>query len=127
MITLYTFGPASGLPDISPFVTKAEMLLKLARLDYQTDSNGFDKAPKGKLPYIVDDGEFIADYTFIRWHLEKKNGIDFDQGLALSLGHSKRCSKTTSIGLCCMRAGSTKKISIAARAFFSSKCRCPCV
>ena len=81
MITLYTFGPASGLPDISPFVTKAEMLLKLARLDYQTDSNGFDKAPKGKLPYIVDDGEFIADSTFIRWHLEKKYGIDFDQGL----------------------------------------------
>lgn len=24
MITLYTFGPALGLPDPSPFVTKAE-------------------------------------------------------------------------------------------------------
>ena len=28
MITLYTFGPHFGLPDPSPFVTKAEMLLK---------------------------------------------------------------------------------------------------
>lgn len=81
MITLYTFGPAFGLPDMSPFVTKAEMLLKLARLDYKTDNRGFRNAPKGKLPYIDDDGELIADSTFIRWHIEKKYGIDFDQGL----------------------------------------------
>ena len=36
MITLYTFGPAFGLPDASPFVIKAELLLKLAGLPYQT-------------------------------------------------------------------------------------------
>ena len=30
VITLYTFGPFFGLPDPSPFVMKAEMLLKLA-------------------------------------------------------------------------------------------------
>ncbi|WP_108682200.1 glutathione S-transferase family protein [Methyloceanibacter sp. wino2] len=81
MITLYTFGPAFGLPDMSPFVTKAEMLLKLAGLDYRTDPNGFNKAPKGKLPYIDDDGEVIADSTFIRRHIERKYGIDFDKGL----------------------------------------------
>ena len=81
MITLYTFGPAFGLPDMSPFVTKAEMLLKLAGLDYRTDTHGFSKAPKGKLPYVADGDEIIADSTFIRWHLEKKYGIDFDSGL----------------------------------------------
>ncbi len=81
MITLYTFGPAFGLPDISPFVTKAEMLLKMTGLDYRTDTRGFNKAPKGKLPYIDDDGETVADSTFIRWHLERKYGIDFDRGL----------------------------------------------
>ncbi len=81
MITLYTFGPAFGLPDMSPFVTKAEMLLKLADLDYRTDTKGFNKAPKGKLPYIDDDGEVEADSTFIRWHIEKKYGVDFDSGL----------------------------------------------
>jgi glutathione S-transferase len=81
MITLYTFGPGLGLPDPSPFVMKGEMLLKLAGLPYQIDTTGFAKAPKGKLPYIDDDGERIADSTFIRWHLEKKYQVDFDRGL----------------------------------------------
>jgi len=82
MITLYTFGPQFGLPDPSPFVTKVEVLLKMAALPFRSDSTGFSKAPKGKLPYIDDDGEKIADSTFIRWHLEKKYGVDFDRGLS---------------------------------------------
>jgi glutathione S-transferase len=81
MITLYNFGPAFGLPDPSPFVMKVETLLKMAKLPYRTDSTGFTKAPKGKIPYIEDDGVIVADSTFIRWHLEKKYGIDFDRGL----------------------------------------------
>jgi glutathione S-transferase len=81
MITLYTFGPAFGLPDPSPFVTKVEVLLKMSGHPYRTQTDGFGKAPKGKLPYIDDDGERIADSTFIRWHLEKKYQIDFDRGL----------------------------------------------
>jgi glutathione S-transferase len=82
MITLYGFGPAFGLPDPSPFVTKAEVLLKMAGLTYRTDTKGLRKAPKGKLPYIDDDGERIADSTFIRWHIEKKYRIDLDRGLS---------------------------------------------
>jgi glutathione S-transferase len=81
MITLYTFGPAFGLPDASPFVTKVDVLLKMAGLPYRTDSSGFRKAPKGKLPYIEDGGIVIADSTFIRMHLERAHGIDFDAGL----------------------------------------------
>lgn len=82
MITLYAFGPAFGLPDPSPFVTKAMMLLKLADLPFQTNTKGFLRAPKGKLPYIDDDGTIVADSTFIRWHIEKKYSIDFDRGLS---------------------------------------------
>jgi glutathione S-transferase len=82
MITLYTFGPAFGLPDPSPFVTKVEVLLKMAGLTYRTDTNGFRQAPKGKLPYIEDDGERIGDSTLIRLHIEKKYQIDFDRGLS---------------------------------------------
>jgi glutathione S-transferase len=82
MITLYTFGPYFGLPDPSPFVMKGEMLLKLAKLEYRTDTRGFPRAPKGKLPYIVDDGQLIADSTLIRLHLEQKHSIDFDRGLS---------------------------------------------
>jgi glutathione S-transferase len=81
MITLYSFGPAFGLPDPSPFVTKAEVLLKMAGLAYRTDTSGLRGAPKGKLPYIEDDGQKIGDSTFIRWHIESKYGIDFDRGL----------------------------------------------
>jgi glutathione S-transferase len=82
MITLYAFGPAFGLTDPSPFVTKADMLLRMAGLPYRMDLTGFMKAPKGKLPYIEDGGQVVADSTFIRWHLEKKYGIDFDEGLS---------------------------------------------
>ena len=81
MITLYTFGPMFGLPDGSPFVTKAMLLLKMAGLGYIEDRNGYSKAPKGKLPYIDDNGEKIADSTFIRLHIEKKYGFDYDFGL----------------------------------------------
>jgi glutathione S-transferase len=81
MITLYAFGPQFSLPDPSPFVIKAEVLLKMSGQPYGFNHKGFRKAPKGKLPYIDDGGERIADSTFIRWHLEKKYGIDFDRGL----------------------------------------------
>jgi glutathione S-transferase len=80
MITLYNFGPAFGLPDPSPFVMKVETLLRMAK-PYRTDSTGFSKAPKGKIPYIEDDGVIVPDSTFIRWHIEKKYRVDFDEGL----------------------------------------------
>jgi glutathione S-transferase len=66
---------------MDPFVIKAMMLLKFAGLEYSEDCGGFGKAPKGKLPYLNDDGLIVADSTFIRFHIEKKYGFDFDAGL----------------------------------------------
>lgn len=83
MIKLYTFGPLHDLPDGSPFVIKAMILLKMAGLPYQERAGGPHKAPKGKLPFIEDDGDVIADSTFIRFHIEHKYGVDFDAGLSL--------------------------------------------
>ena len=61
MITLYTFGPAFGLPDPSPFVTKAHLLLKFAGQPYGRPTRGaMENPPKGKLPYIDDGGEIVA-------------------------------------------------------------------
>jgi glutathione S-transferase len=57
------------------------LLLKFAGLEYSEDRGGYRKAPKGKLPYINDDGIIVADSTFIRFHIEKKYGFDFDAGL----------------------------------------------
>jgi glutathione S-transferase len=81
MITLYTFGPAWGLPDPSPFVTKAATLLRIAGLAYRTDTKGFLKAPRGKLPYILDGDTVISDSTMIRLHIEQRHNIDFDRDL----------------------------------------------
>jgi glutathione S-transferase len=81
MITLYAFGPAFGLPDPSPFVMKTAIQLQMAGLPYRTDFTGFPVAPKGKLPYINDRGEIVADSTFIRAHIERKYGVDLDDGL----------------------------------------------
>jgi glutathione S-transferase len=83
MITLYTFGPYFGAPDGSPFVLKAMLLLKLAGLPFEENRHGYRRAPKGKLPYIDDEGLIVADSTFIRFHIEKKYGFDFDVGLTL--------------------------------------------
>lgn len=80
-ITLYRFGPFLGTPDSSPFVIKTMMLLKLAGLPYREMSGNPLKAPKKLLPYIEDDGETVADSTFIRRHIEQKYGFDFDAGL----------------------------------------------
>ena len=81
MIKLHGFGPSFGLPDPSPFVTKVEILLKMAGLPYRLEVGGLRRAPKGKLPYIEDEGTRIGDSTFIRWHLEQKYRVDFDRGL----------------------------------------------
>ena len=81
MLTLYTFGPTRTLPDPSPFVTKALVLMKMAGLPYQAKTGGLRGAPKGKLPFLDDDGQKIADSSFIRMHLETRHRIDFDRGM----------------------------------------------
>jgi glutathione S-transferase len=81
MITLHVFGPSFGLPDGSPFVMKAMLLLKMAGLEYTAMRDAPFKAPKGKLPFIDDAGATVADSTFIRFHIEKKYGFDYDSGL----------------------------------------------
>lgn len=81
MITLYGAGANFGLPEVSPYVTKAEVFLRLAGLPYDKDMAMPHLSPKGQLPWMDDDGELIADSHFIRLHLERKYGIDFDEGL----------------------------------------------
>jgi glutathione S-transferase len=80
MITLYGSRPHFGLPDPSPFVTKVETLLKIARLPYKPAEMSFRQAPKGKIPYIEDGGLLLGDSFFIRRHLEEKHGADFSGG-----------------------------------------------
>ncbi|WP_312166143.1 glutathione S-transferase family protein [Phenylobacterium sp.] len=84
MITLYGTGANFGLPEASPYVTKTEVHLRLAGLPYVKEAAAPQMSPKGQLPWLDDDGELIADSHFIRQHLERKYGVDFDEGLGVA-------------------------------------------
>jgi glutathione S-transferase len=82
MIILYGCQAGFGLPQVSPYVAKTEVQLKMAGLDFVRSDAAPDESPKGQIPFIDDAGARVADSTFIRLHLERAYGIDFDEGLA---------------------------------------------
>jgi len=82
MLTLYGFGPAFGLPDPSPFVIKTQVQLKMAGIPYRFDRAAPPTAPKGKIPFIQVGAHRVGDSTFIRAHIEKEHGFDFDKHLS---------------------------------------------
>jgi glutathione S-transferase len=82
MITLYGAGEGFGLPEISPYVTKTEVQLKMAGLPYEKRVANPAEGPKGQVPFVDVGGVRIGDSTFIRGYLERTYGIDFDEGLS---------------------------------------------
>jgi glutathione S-transferase len=62
-------------------VLKTWTHLQMAGLDFVTEPGGPQRGPKGKLPFIDDDGAVVADSVMIREHLERARGADFDSGL----------------------------------------------
>lgn len=83
MIILHQFPPTYGLPSASPFCMKVETYLRMAGLSYRSNY-GFDlpRAPKGKLPYIEDDGRLIADSGLIMDYLKATYGDPLDAHLS---------------------------------------------
>ena len=83
MIKLYGFGAAFNLPDPSPFVTKVELAMRIAGIEYQRidTSQNLQKAPKAKLPFIEDNGKIIADSVFIYDYLQENYDFDVDDWL----------------------------------------------
>ena len=70
--------------NVSPFGLKLEARLRLADIPYTVEpSTSLGKAPKGKLPYIKDEGRLIGDTTLIIEYLKASRGIDPDAGLGL--------------------------------------------
>ena len=70
--------------NVSPFGLKLEAWLRLADIPYTVEpSTSLGKAPKGKLPYIKDEGRLIGDTTLIIEYLKASRGIDPDAGLGL--------------------------------------------
>ena len=83
MITLYGFGENFGLADASPFVLKVDAYMRMSGIDFESSSdfNDFKKAPKGKLPYIKDGEQVIADSFFIFDHLKEKYKAPLEDGI----------------------------------------------
>ena len=72
-------GPV--LPNLSPFCCKVETYLRIAEIQYEVVSASPPSAPKGKLPYIDDDGTAVCDSRFIIEYLAGRYR-DLDFGLA---------------------------------------------
>jgi glutathione S-transferase len=79
MIRLYQFRPAFGLPNPSPFCMKVETYLRMAGLAYECPRRAdLRKSPKGKMPYIDDEGTVVADSSVIIDHFKRKYGDPLD-------------------------------------------------
>jgi glutathione S-transferase len=78
MIRLYGYGPAWDLPDCSPNVAKVDCYLRMVELPYTLvpwqSFQDLQNAPKGKFPYIEDNGKKIADSSFIIEYLQATYG-----------------------------------------------------
>jgi len=81
MIQLYQYAPVWGIPNLSVFCVKLETYLRMANLGYVKHSTVPMKAPKGKLPFIEDQGNKIADSRFIIEYLKKTYGDRLDGDL----------------------------------------------
>lgn len=76
MITLHQYPAAFGVSSLSPFCIKVEFFLKLAGLTYNVkDERNPARGPKGKMPFLTDAQEKIADSNFIFDHLIKKYSL----------------------------------------------------
>jgi glutathione S-transferase len=82
MIALYSYPGLFGVADNNGYGLKVFAFLKLTGLPF-THQHIFDAsaAPRGQLPYIVDDGETIGDSDTIIEHLTRKYRLTIDDGL----------------------------------------------
>ncbi len=82
MITLYSYPQLFGVADNNGYGLKVFAFLRLTGLPFMHE-HVFDAsaAPRGQLPYIVDDGETIGDSDTILAFLVDRHRPAIDQGL----------------------------------------------
>src|ERR1700749_132145 len=83
MLTLYSYPELYGVADNNGYGLKVFAFLKLAGVPF-VHEHIFDasRAPRGQLPYIVDDGETIGDSQTIIAHLIGKYRLTIDAALS---------------------------------------------
>jgi glutathione S-transferase len=83
MLTLYSYPELFGVADNNGYGLKVFAFLKLTGVPFVHEQI-FDAsaAPRGQLPYIVDDGETIGDSETIIAHVVRKYGLTIDAALS---------------------------------------------
>lgn len=82
MIEYYQLKRTWGIPNLCHFCCKTETYMRMAGIDYEYKPAMPIGAPKGKVPYITDDGRVVADSRFIIAHLKSKYGDSLDADLS---------------------------------------------
>jgi Glutathione S-transferase N-terminal domain len=84
MLTLYSYPELFGVADNNGYGLKVFAFLRLNGVPF-THEHIFDAsaAPRGQLPYIVDDGETIGDSDTIITHVIAKNRLKIDAALTV--------------------------------------------
>jgi glutathione S-transferase len=82
MLTLYSYPTLFGVADNNGYGLKVYAFLKLAGVPFQHE-HIFDasKAPRGQLPYIIDDGDTVGDSETIIAFVTRKYGVTLDAAL----------------------------------------------
>ena len=82
MIVLYSYPELFGVADNNGYGLKVFAFMRLAGLPF-THEHIFDAsaAPRGQLPYLMDDGVAIGDSETIIAHLTRKYRLTIDAGL----------------------------------------------
>jgi glutathione S-transferase len=80
MTRLHVVTPAFGLQTASPFSRKADSLLRLSGIPYETVIDEPHRAPRGKLPYLEIDGVVVTDTRNIHAHLVAHHGLTLASG-----------------------------------------------
>ena len=78
MLKLIVFPPAMGLISPSPFSMKAIALMQMSGLEYEFVPGDPRKAPKNKLPVLIEGIRTIPDSSHIQLYLEQDKQVDFD-------------------------------------------------
>jgi glutathione S-transferase len=82
MLTLVSYPGLFGLADNNPYGLKTFAFLKLCGLEFEhmhvLDARD---APRGQLPYLIDDGDMVGDSDAIFAYLTQTYGLAIDEAL----------------------------------------------
>jgi glutathione S-transferase len=82
MVTLYSYPELFGVADNNGYGLKVFAFLRLAGLPFTHEHIVVaSRAPRGQLPYIIDDGETIGDSETIIAYLTRKYRLTLDAKL----------------------------------------------